>query len=291
MSEALRRSPMNYTGGKFKLLPQLLPLFPADVHTFVDLFAGGLDVSMNMRAQRYVCNDLNAPLTRLYEEVKARGFASTQRHIARRVSKYALTKENEAGYLALRKHYNRYGHPLDLFVLAAFSFNHQLRFSQSGTFNAPFGRDRSAYNPRMKDGLAHLAHFLGRGSVAVSTSDFRSLKAVGKCKTGDFVYADPPYLISTGTYNDGKRGYGGWGDAEESALLNSLDALDRRGVTFGLSNVLVHKGAENRDLIEWAQKYQIHPIAANYNNSNYQSRAKESVTQEVYITNLIQPVV
>lgn len=35
------KSPLNYTGGKFKLLPQLLELFPDQIDTFVDLFAGG----------------------------------------------------------------------------------------------------------------------------------------------------------------------------------------------------------------------------------------------------------
>lgn len=35
------KSPLNYTGGKYKLLPQLLELFPKQVNTFVDLFAGG----------------------------------------------------------------------------------------------------------------------------------------------------------------------------------------------------------------------------------------------------------
>ena len=33
-------SPMNYIGGKYKLLPQILPLFPEFTGTFVDLFCG-----------------------------------------------------------------------------------------------------------------------------------------------------------------------------------------------------------------------------------------------------------
>lgn len=37
------KSPLNYTGGKYKLLPQLLELFPKQVNTFVDLFAGGVE--------------------------------------------------------------------------------------------------------------------------------------------------------------------------------------------------------------------------------------------------------
>ena len=35
------KSPLNYTGGKYKLLDKILPLFPNDINTFVDLFAGG----------------------------------------------------------------------------------------------------------------------------------------------------------------------------------------------------------------------------------------------------------
>lgn len=35
------KNPFNYTGAKYKLLPQLLPLFPDRIDNFVDLFGGG----------------------------------------------------------------------------------------------------------------------------------------------------------------------------------------------------------------------------------------------------------
>lgn len=35
------KSPLNYTGGKYKLLPQILPLLPNNIDTFIDLFWGG----------------------------------------------------------------------------------------------------------------------------------------------------------------------------------------------------------------------------------------------------------
>lgn len=41
-------SPLNYTGGKFKLLPQLQPLFPKkEFATFYDVFTGGGVVAAN----------------------------------------------------------------------------------------------------------------------------------------------------------------------------------------------------------------------------------------------------
>ena len=47
------KSPMNYVGGKYKLLPQILPLFPKNIETFVDLFCGGFNVGINVEAKKY----------------------------------------------------------------------------------------------------------------------------------------------------------------------------------------------------------------------------------------------
>lgn len=50
-------SPLNYQGGKARILDQLLPYFPADIDVFVDLFCGGCNVGMNVKADRVVYND------------------------------------------------------------------------------------------------------------------------------------------------------------------------------------------------------------------------------------------
>ncbi|MCA6072598.1 MAG: DNA adenine methylase, partial [Endomicrobium sp.] len=44
MNETFIKSPLNYVGGKYKILPQIIPLFPKDINCFVDLFAGGANV-------------------------------------------------------------------------------------------------------------------------------------------------------------------------------------------------------------------------------------------------------
>ena len=99
----------------------------------------------------------------------------------------------------------------------------------------------------------------------------------------DFLYADPPYLISCGSYNDGKRGFEGWSPNDDLALFEKLDSLNQRGISFALSNVTRHKGEANEPLIEWANNYNVHYLNADYSNSNYQ--ATESETVEVLITN------
>lgn len=104
---------------------------------------------------------------------------------------------------------------------------------------------------------------------------------------GDFLYADPPYLISCGSYNDGKRGFRGWTQHDDYQLLDILKGLSERGILFALSNILEHKGERNDFLINWALNngYFVHNIDFNYNNCNYHSRNKENRTQEVLITN------
>ena len=72
-------------------------------------------------------------------------------------------------------------------------------------------------------------------------------------------------------------------------LLSFLDELNGRNIRFALSNVLRSKGKENSILIEWleknAEKYKAIRLNYSYSNSNYQTKDKSSVTEEVLITN------
>jgi len=104
----------------------------------------------------------------------------------------------------------------------------------------------------------------------------------------DFVYCDPPYLITTGSYNDGKRGFKGWTEKEEVELLNILDNLNSKNIKFALSNVIQHKGKENMILNDWIKEreYNINFINKNYSNSNYQTKIRDkNASIEVLITN------
>nr|WP_307935497.1 DNA adenine methylase [Mycoplasmopsis bovis] len=60
------KSPLNYIGGKYKLLNQIVRYFPKNIDTFYDLFAGGCDVAINIKANKIVVNDINDSLINLY---------------------------------------------------------------------------------------------------------------------------------------------------------------------------------------------------------------------------------
>ena len=65
MKEKYIKSPLNYVGGKYKLLKEILPLFPNDIDTFVDLFGGGFNVGINVNAEHIVYNDLEEHVVEL----------------------------------------------------------------------------------------------------------------------------------------------------------------------------------------------------------------------------------
>ena len=90
------KSPLNYIGGKYRLLPQILPLFPKQINTFVDLFAGGLDVSINVDAQRIICNDINNYVISLFEYFKETSIDDLTKQIQLVIEEYQLSKQNNS---------------------------------------------------------------------------------------------------------------------------------------------------------------------------------------------------
>ena len=278
------KSPMNYTGGKFKLLNDIIPLFPKEINNFVDLFAGGLNVGLNVEANNIYANDQITYLVDLYKFFQESNEDELVSAIKDRIAKYDLSKTNADGYKALRNEYNKDKSLLDLFVLTCYSFNHQIRFNNSHEFNSPFGKERSSYNNTIEANLKRFCSALRNKNVKLSSIDFRDYD-LSFLEPGDLVYCDPPYLISTGSYNDGNRGFKDWTKVEDAALLKLLDDLNDRGVLFALSNVFVHKGMRNDGLIEWSKKYNVNYLDKTYSNCSYHFSDRNTKTVEVLVTN------
>jgi DNA adenine methylase len=282
------KSPLNYIGGKAKILDQILPLFPKRVNNFIDLFAGGCNVGINVKANKVCLNDNLTYLVEMYKVFQKNDVDTTLNFIENRIHEFGLSLTNEEAYKKIRRHYNEEKNPLDLFVLIAYTFNHQIRFNSKHEFNNPFGRERSSFNATMKRNLENFIIRIKELNIEftnVCFSDF-DFKFLG---SKDFLYCDPPYLITTGSYNDGKRGFKGWTSNEEDQLLGILDDLDSRNIKFALSNVLDHKGKSNDILKSWVEKnsrYKINYINFNYSNSNYRTIIRDkNASVEVLITN------
>src|SRR5574344_1944674 len=218
-------SPLNYIGGKYKILPQIIPLFPKNIRNFVDLFCGGCNVGINVQAKNVIFNDNLSYLIDLYKAFNSLSIFEVIDFIERRIKEFYFSLTNQEGYIQLRKLYNSEKNPLDLFVLTAYSFNHQIRFNNSHEFNNPFGKDRSCFNEHMKNNLLNFLKELEFRNVEFTSLNFDDFD-FSSLSDSDFVYCDPPYLTTTGTYNDGKRGFTGWGEEQEIKLLQIVDNLN-----------------------------------------------------------------
>ena len=303
-SNLLIQSPLNYTGGKYKLLPQILPHFPKQIGTFVDLFCGGCNVGINIQAGRVIFNDDSPHLLHLYKTFKVLGKDKVLKIINEIIDKYGLSRSNENGYayydcesssglvnynrerfLRLRSDFNdeiedyNY-HIIMLFVLIVYAFNNQIRFNSKGEFNLPVGK--RDFNDKMKDKLCTFIDKLNEGNHRFVCEDFRKFDVEGLTENS-LVYCDPPYLITCATYNEKD----GWNEQCERDLYAMLDSLNRRQIRFALSNVLSSKGKVNTILAQWLERsnYRVIHLDYSYSNSNYQTKNKTGFADEVLVLN------
>lgn len=280
-NEKYIKSPLNYTGGKHRLLSQILPLFPSDISCFVDLFTGGGNVAVNANAEKVIANDICKPVIDIYRTMQANDIEGLLKEIKTRISFNNLTSYNKEAYLNFREKYNESSekNPLDLFILICHGFNNQIRFNKKGLFNMPFGK--RTFNESTERNLVEFHHAIK--DISFSNVDFRGFNADYLTKD-DFVYCDPPYLITCATYN----GQGGWTETDDKDLIMLLEGLNEKGIRFGLSNVLRNKGKENAELIKWSEKYNVYHLENTYSNCSYHAKDRsKTTTDEVLITNYL----
>ena len=295
--------PFNYTGGKFKLLEQLQPLFDKK-EVFLDLFSGGGNVGINSSSSKIIFNDLNDKLIDLIKFIKDIDTDVLLKQIDDIIERYDLSNTSLYGYsyynsdssrglaeynkrrfLKLREDFNNkvLSKKIDysmLYVLMVFSFNNQIRFNQKGLFNLPVGK--RDFNSKMRNKLMLFSEELKSKDVQFIKKDFREI-SLDDFSQDTFIYCDPPYLITNATYNEN----GMWTEKEEKDLLKFLDKANEKGFRFALSNVLKSKNKRNDILYNWIESkgYYCNRLNKSYSNSNYHRKNKNSISEEVLITN------
>lgn len=295
-------SPFNYVGGKFKLLDQLLPLFPSK-GTFLDLFAGGATVSVNSPCSKIIINDIDKNLIDLLKFIYETPTNKLIEQIDKTIESYNLSNSriygrsfypgavetgklaryNKPYYIKMRADFNNklLSGELDcilLYVLIVFSFNNQINYNKKGLFNMSVGgRD---FNSNMRKKIALFSERLKEKEVQFTKKDFRAF-SLDDIPKDTFIYCDPPYLITDAVYN------AHWTTTEEMELLDFLEKADAKGFRFALSNLLVGKNRKNSILSDWIARkhYNCYHLNKSYTNCNYHRIDRTGITDEVLITN------
>ncbi len=271
------KSPLNYVGGKYKLLQQMLPKFPNEINTFVDLFGGGFNVGVNVPAKRIVYNDKSKQVTELLQYQYDTEIQQQLQEIDAIIAEYQLSKENADGYNQLRDDYNKAPTPIKFYVLICYAFNNQYRFNNKGQFNMPFGKNRSSFNETLRKRYIAFVEEMKKHTCIYGAQDFREMQ-VPNDKT--FIYCDPPYLATQAVYNSCE---GGWTEKDEKDLLQLLKNLSTYQIPWALSNNIM----TNPALEQWAieHNYNINRLEVSYSNCNYHKKDKQTPDAEVLICN------
>lgn len=276
--EAKYASPLNYQGGKYDLVDFIKNNLPNEnIQRFIDVFGGGYSVGVNIEAEQIIYNDFNFIVARLLECFKNTDTAELVRYITRTVKRYKLEPGAKEAYLKLRDKYN--ATPLDrrdlkmLYVLIMYGFNQQIRFNSSYDCNNPVGP--AGFNDVMLSKLISFCRRMQEQNLLICSGDFEKMEQY--FEDGTFLYCDPPYLITLGSYNDGKRGFNGWDESDEKRLYAFLNKANRKGIKFMLSNVLDHNGKHNDLLDSWIKDN-------NYNVIEYSKTARKG-RKEILIIN------
>ena len=258
--------PFNYTGSKFKSLPQILPLLDTSCTRFVDLFGGGGSVWSNVvdLYPKVVANDIIYHLVECQKRLVTEPAAT----IAKTRS-LCVAKDDQVGFHQLRDDFNLDPTPEKLWALMLCSTNNMMRFNRSWKYNQTFGK--RTFNDRTlvkaEAFAAHLQPFQDR--LTFKSLDFEKVGVTD----GDFIFCDSPYSNTEAGYN----AY--WQKNDDVRLFNWIIRVINKGTKIAVCGSYSHNGEHCRllDLLK-AAGFAMVEIDADYNKV---SRVGNKTTQEV----------
>lgn len=275
LTKIIYQSPLNYMGNKSPIAGFLKSYAPKNINHVADVFGGGLNAGINFDVEKLTYNDYNFKVKELLQMFESSDTVDLYKFIKKTITKYGLTKNGKDAYMKMRSDYNATKiEKRDvrlLYVLVLFGFQQQIRFNSSYDYNNPVGE--AGFNDSILEKIVSFSRLVKERNVVFMSGDYTDVKV----DENTLVYCDPPYLITLGSYNDGKRGFNGWSETEETRLLTYLDELNNKGVKFMLSNVIEHKGKKNTHLEEWIK-------SRNYNLIHYTGGASRG-RKEIIVTN------
>ena len=305
------KSPLNYTGNKFRILDQIQPHFPKKIDVMVDLFCGGATVGLNTECNKVIfidnepriiwllkylssC-DIDKLLVELFSIIEKyglscsfkKGYSYYKQQIISGNPNNGLKDYNSKGFYRLREDYNALSNKNTaianklLYLLIVYGFNNDIRFSKDGKYNLPVGKT-DLNNSNVKK----LTEYIDRVKTIRAEficGDFCSERIQQIIKKADFVYMDPPYLITDAVYNEANK----WREQNEYELIKLMNYLLDNKHSFVLSNVLEKQGRRNEPLFYWTttrkNDIDIIEIDYHYRSASYNKKNRNAKEREVII--------
>ncbi|WP_242345885.1 DNA adenine methylase [Mucispirillum schaedleri] len=254
-SQVIYESPLNYIGSKAKIVKDIKRILPSKANSsFIDVFGGGFNMGINSEFNHVIYNDINFFVTDLIKSFYTYDTYQYLLYIKKITDKFGLEKANGKAYIAARNYYNSLPeHKRDsrlLFTIILYGYQQQIRFNGSHQFNNPVGM--RWFNDKVLEKMISFSRVIKEGKFTFFSEDY--IKLENHIDKQSFVYMDPPYNLTTSSYNDGKRGFKGWNEVLEDELFQFANRLNKRNIYFMLSYVIQHKGHINEKFLKWIKE-------------------------------------
>jgi len=273
---------LNYTGSKYKLLPELLKEFDYTKSTFIDLFTGSMVVSANVvnKYDKIIVNDIIEDLIGIHKEL------INSNDIIDKVKKLCPSKEDKDSFIKLRKSYNEKRTPEKLWALMLSCNSNMMRFNKKGEFNQTWGKRGFSINTDKKTKLFINHVRPHKNKIIFESKQFYKIIP----ENPSFIYIDPPYgriKNIDGTISNkqiSESGYNNlWTKEHDVKLYEYIHKLEQNKSSFVLSGVLEHNGNVSwimDKLIQNGFKYK--ELSMDYNKI---SKIGNKNTKEIIIMN------
>lgn len=200
-----------------------------------------------------------------------------------------LKDYNSESYYNLRDYYNNTARhskekTIFLYVLMLYAFNNDIRLNSKGEFNLPVGK--TDFNTVNYNKLKSFINHIQDRNFTFINADFRSKTTKELINKHDFIYLDPPYLITEAVYNKSSS----WSVKTEIQLIELLKYIISINKKFVLSNIISKFGVINEPLTsfisDFSKKLKLIDIDYHYKSASYNKLNRNQNEREVLITNL-----
>ncbi len=221
--------PIPYQGSKRSLAANICQLFPSNIETLYEPFAGSAAITLfaarHKLAKRFIIGDSLPQLIELWRQI----VTSPDKVSAEYETVWRGQAFDDTNYYNwVRERFNREGNPIDLLYLITRCVKNAVRFNKHGNFTQSVDKRRLGMRPeKMYAAVTGVSELL-RSKVEFYCGDFR--ETIFSAKSNDLVYMDPPYQGTT--YGRDKRYFE---QLKRECLIESLEKLNTRSVPFLLS--------------------------------------------------------
>lgn len=229
---------MKWAGNKSSLVDIISPYLKGK--KLIEPFAGSCALSLNTNFEKYICNDINADLIKMYQMIQddVDDFLS-------RAKDYFTSGNILDRYTELRDLYNSTTDPETKAILFLYlnrhCFNGLCRYNKSGKFNVPFGSYTDPLFPEKE--IRDFSSYT-KDKFTFSSKNFEDLFL--EVDRNTTIYADPPYSELNQTSNFANyTGLNFNHQSHEKLRDLSLEVVDKTKCTVIISN---HDTLQTREL-------------------------------------------